>query len=274
MGFDRRAFIQLITGGTVGILFTPVVWKLLDDVSIWTQNWPWIPTLKYGEKLDKPAVSKICNSGCAVNVRTVAGKPYATEGNADNLLSQGGICPMCANGVQLMRSPNRIKAPMLKGADGQYKAIPWDEAMDMLAGKIGAAGSKVAFISGDSTGTANEVYSAFLRGLGSEDFFKLPGSEQAASRAWNGLMGGTGQIGYDLPNADLALLVGADALESWGPRSGTRRHSPIRIAWVKPRPASTSSPVRPRPAPLPFATSGCPWPRKVRLPSCWALPTT
>jgi anaerobic selenocysteine-containing dehydrogenase len=217
MGFDRRAFIQLITGGTVGILFTPVVWKLLDDVSIWTQNWPWIPTLKYGEKTDRPTVSKICNSGCAVNVRTVAGKAFGTEGNPENPLSRGGICPMCSNGVQLMRSPNRIKTPMVKGADGSHKAVSWDEAMDALTGKLQAAGSSVGFISGDLTGTANEVYSAFVKGAGSDDFFKLPGSNQAASRAWNGLMGGNGQIGYDLPNADLALLVGADAFESWGP---------------------------------------------------------
>jgi hypothetical protein len=29
--------------GTAGLLVTPVPWKLLDDVSIWSQNWPWIP---------------------------------------------------------------------------------------------------------------------------------------------------------------------------------------------------------------------------------------
>ena len=51
MGLDRRSFISLVTGGVVGSLFTPVVWKTLDDVSIWTQNWPWIPTLNYGTEL-------------------------------------------------------------------------------------------------------------------------------------------------------------------------------------------------------------------------------
>lgn len=215
MGFDRRTFIQLSVGGTVGILFTPVPWKLADDVAIWTQNWPWIPKLKYGEQLDKPAVSKLCDSGCAVNVRTVAGNAFGTEGNVDNPLSKGGICPICANGVQVMYSPNRVKGPMKKSGD-TFEAISWDEAQSLLADKLAAAGGKVAVISGDQTGTANEVFSGLLAGLGSEDFFQMPCDMQAASRAFNGVMGGSGQVGYDFENADYVLLAGADALESWG----------------------------------------------------------
>lgn len=216
MGFDRRTFIQLSVGGSVGILFTPVPWKIADDVAIWSQNWPWIPTLKYGEELDKPAVSKLCDSGCAVKVRTVAGAAFGTEGNEDNPLSKGGICPICANGVQVMNSPNRVKGPMKKAGDG-YEAISWDDAQALLADKLAAAGGKVAVISGDQTGTANEVFSGFLAGLGSEDFFQMPCDMQAAIRAFNGVMGGSGQVGYDFEEADYILLAGADALESWGP---------------------------------------------------------
>ncbi len=216
MGFDRRTFIQASVGVTVGILFTPVPWKLADDVSIWTQNWPWIPKLKYGEQLDKPAVSKLCDSGCAVNVRTVAGNAFGTEGNVDNPLSRGGICPICANGVQVMNSPNRVKGPMKKVGD-TFEPVTWDDARALLADKLAAGGGKVAVISGDQTGTANEVFSGFLAGLGSEDFFQMPCDMQAASRAYNGVMGGAGQVGYDLENADYVLLAGADAFESWGP---------------------------------------------------------
>ncbi len=212
MSVARRAFIQMSVGATVGILFTPTVWTALDDVSIWTQNWPWIPTLKYGETASVPTVSKMCESGCAVKVRTVAGTAFGTEGNVDNPLSGGGICPLCANGVQTMYSPNRIKAPMLAG-----KEISWDEARTVVAEKLAAAGSKVAVISGDQTGTINEVFSALLASKGSDAFYAMPCEMQAADKAWTGLMGGSGQVGYDLENADAVLLAGADALESWGP---------------------------------------------------------
>lgn len=42
MGLDRRSFISLVAGGVAGSLFTRNM-ETLDDVSIWTQNWPWIP---------------------------------------------------------------------------------------------------------------------------------------------------------------------------------------------------------------------------------------
>ncbi|WP_345782790.1 menaquinone reductase molybdopterin-binding-like subunit QrcB [Pseudodesulfovibrio pelocollis] len=212
MSVARRAFIQMSVGASVGILFTPTVWTALDDVSIWTQNWPWIPTLKYGEVKGLPTVSKMCESGCAVKVRTVAGQAFGTEGNADNPLSGGGICPLCANGVQVMYSPTRIKAPRLNGAE-----ISWDEARTIVAEKLAAAGSKVAVISGDQSGTINEVFSALLTNQGSDDFYAMPCEMQTADKAWAGLMGGSGQVGYDLEKADVVLLAGADALESWGP---------------------------------------------------------
>ncbi|WP_319542938.1 menaquinone reductase molybdopterin-binding-like subunit QrcB [uncultured Pseudodesulfovibrio sp.] len=212
MSVARRAFIQMSVGATVGILFTPTVWKALDDVSIWTQNWPWIPTLKYGEVKGVPTVSKMCESGCAVKVRTVAGEAFGIEGNMENPLSGGGVCPLCANGVQVMNNPSRIKAPMLNGEE-----ISWEKAQEVVAEKLEAAGGNVAVISGDQTGTVNEVFSALLAAKGSDAFYTMPCDMQAADKAWAGLMGGSGQIGYDLENADVVLLAGADALESWGP---------------------------------------------------------
>ncbi|MBG0790316.1 MAG: molybdopterin-dependent oxidoreductase [Desulfovibrionaceae bacterium] len=212
MSVARRAFIQMSVGATVGILFTPTVWVALDDVSIWTQNWPWIPRLKYGEVKSVPTVSKMCDSGCAVKVRTCAGEAFAVAGNEDNPLSGGGVCPLCANSAQVKNSPNRIKTPMLNGEE-----ISWDKAKEVVAEKLDAAGSSVAVISGDQNGTVNEVFSALLADKGSDAFYMMPCDMQAADKAWTGLMGGYGQIGYDLEGADVVLLAGADALESWGP---------------------------------------------------------
>ena len=60
MGIDRRSFISLVAGGAAGSLFTPVIWKTLDDISIWTQNWSWTPRLKYGEEGKTPAHWVVC----------------------------------------------------------------------------------------------------------------------------------------------------------------------------------------------------------------------
>ena len=49
MGMTRRNFIKFAVGGTAGIGLTPLPYKLIDDVAIWTQNWPWVPVPPKGE---------------------------------------------------------------------------------------------------------------------------------------------------------------------------------------------------------------------------------
>ena len=43
MKVTRRDLLVWSAGAAAGLLVTPVPWKLLDDTSIWSQNWPWIP---------------------------------------------------------------------------------------------------------------------------------------------------------------------------------------------------------------------------------------
>lgn len=219
MGLDRRAFIKFIVGGAAGTLFTPIPWKLADDSSIWSQNWSWIPRLKSGAVTADATYSKLCSAGCAVKVKKVGGLAFGVKGNVDNALSQGGVCPLCANGAQMLRSPARVAGPMKKDGD-KFKAISWDEAEALLADKLkglkGQSG-KVAAISGDGSGTANEVLAGFLAGLGSNAYYYMPSDQTTMAKAWNGIMGGSGQIGYDLEGADLVLCIGADIMDAFGP---------------------------------------------------------
>ena len=40
---SRRDVLKLAGGAGLGILLSPLPWKLLDDSAIWTQNWPLDP---------------------------------------------------------------------------------------------------------------------------------------------------------------------------------------------------------------------------------------
>ncbi len=217
MGLDRRGFVKFVVGGVAGTLFTPVIWQSLDDVSIWSQNWPWIPRVPTGEVKSKAALSKLCSAGCAVKVKTVGGQPYAAIGNTANPMSKGGICPVCAGGVQLMFSPARVKSPMKKVGEGKYEAIKWEDAEAMLVEKLtplkGQEG-KLAVICGDETGSAGDVFSAFAAGMGG-GYCLMPSEMYTATKGVK-LMGGNGQPGFDLAGADLVLMIGADALDGWG----------------------------------------------------------
>lgn len=214
MALDRRSFLTFVAGGAAGTLFTPVIWKSIDDTAIWTQNWPWIPRLEYGPKGYTATTCKLCPAGCGLNIRTAGGRPVVAEGRADHPLSQGGICPLGAAAVQMLYRPARIKGPMKKQADGTHQPITWEEAEGLLADKLAAQKGKknaVACISGDENGTINEVLSAFLAKMGSDAFYLMPGEQLTATKVLR-----SDNIGYDLENADFVLAFGADILDSWG----------------------------------------------------------
>ncbi len=221
MGLDRRAFLGLVAGGAVGTLFTPIPWKLLDDVSIWTQNWPWIPSVPKGQIDYVTTTSKLCPAGEGLRVMRVAGMPVTASGNPEHPLSQGGVSALARSEVYMLYSPARIKSPMKKSGKG-FAPITWEQAMAEMAEKLGAAKGKVACISGDATGTVNEVLSAFVGKLGSAGYFQMPTEAQAAAKGVK-LMGGQGQAGYDFENADCVLVLGADIFETWGTSTRNRQ---------------------------------------------------
>ncbi len=237
--FDRRGFLKFVGGAAVGTLATPVVWKGLDDISIWTQNWPWIPRLEYGNNDNTyiRTVSKICPSASGIRVRLVGGRPVRVLGDAEHPLSRGGVSALAAAEVQLRYSPARLKRPLKKAPDGAFVSISWEEAERLLAEACSRAGKDLVCISGDENGTMNELFSSFAARLGSRRFFLMPGDAQPAARAWE-LMGGRGRPGYDLPRSDMVLAVGADVLETWGPVVGNRR------AWGDARPAGAEPTMR------------------------------
>lgn len=225
MGIDRRSIIKLLAGVAVGSVFTPVSLKLTDDISIWTQNWPWVPKNIDGKNEYVPTVSKLCPSATAMRVRTVDGRPVRTVGDPDHPLSGGTISALVAAEVQLLYSPSRIKRPLRKTADGGWKEITWSEALALLDEQLGhAKGSKtdLAVISGDQTGTINEVLSGLTAGMGSTQFYLMPSEAQTMAKAWD-VMGGSGMPGYETEGSDYVLALGADILESWGPSTRNRR---------------------------------------------------
>ncbi len=236
MGLGRRGFISFLAGGTAGMLCTPVIWKTIDDISIWSQNWPWIPRLKYGAKGEKASLCKLGSDVYGISVATVDGKPVSAKGNKDHILSRGGIDALGAACVQMLYSPARVKTP-LKRVNGKLEPISWDEAERILVEKLQLADDDITLISGDETGSTTDVLAAFVSRLGSKNIFFMPGEWQAANVLWNEMFDGKGQLGYDLENSDCVVSFGADLFSSWGTTlRNTRLFSDkkINLAYVGP----------------------------------------
>ena len=240
---DRRGFLKFIGGAAVGTLATPVVWKGLDDISIWSQNWSWIPSLQYGNHNNTyvRTVSKLCPSAAATKIRLVDGRPVRVLSDPESPLG-GGVSALAAAEVQMRYSPARLKRPLLRNSDGGYKEITWEEAEKLLQTKLAAARAKsdndsVVCISGDDNGTMNELLAGFAAQSGSGRFFPMPGDAQTTAKAWK-LMGGLGRVGFDVPRSDYVLAVGANVLETWGTVVANRH------AWGKARPTGAEPTMR------------------------------
>ncbi len=218
MALDRRGFLKFAIGGAVGTLFTPLPWKLADDVAIWTQNWPWIPRLPRGEVTTKYTLIKYPPYEYGAQVSIIKGNPITIAGEKNHYLSRGGAEAVGLSSVALLYSPARIKSPLLK-KNGKFVPISWEEGEKILLERLNQAKTQkngLLFISGDSTSSSSEIFSAFVSALDSCLYFFEPSDRNTYFTLWHNLFNGQGEIGFDLENADHLLVVGCNPLDSWG----------------------------------------------------------
>ncbi|MBW2330570.1 MAG: molybdopterin-dependent oxidoreductase, partial [Deltaproteobacteria bacterium] len=152
MKLDRRTFIELIVGFSAGagggFMLTPVNWKLMDDMTIWSQElWPryQLGGLKgslpqRGKVTHADSVCNLCPGGCGITVRKVADRVTKIEGREGYPVNNGGICPLGAAGLQFLYGPWRAPSPLRrvgKRGSGQFEKITWDEAINEVVQKLG-----------------------------------------------------------------------------------------------------------------------------------------
>ena len=229
MKIDRRCFLSLAMGAGAGIALSPLPWKLTDDVSIWSQNWPWTPVPKRGEAKTVHSVCTLCPGGCGISVRKIDDRAVKIEGMKSHPVNQGGICALGLSGLQLLYGPTRVKGPLKRVGDrgkGQWMPISWDQAIrevtEKLAG-IRKAGrpQSVAWFSGASSNTLNQLLDRFSQAYGTPNGMRLPTLEDAYSLTLSLMNGGRARIGFDFEHAGYVLSLGAGLLDGWG--------SPVRM---------------------------------------------
>lgn len=229
MKIDRRSFLSLGLGAAAGTALSPLPWKLTDDISIWTQNWPWTPVPEIGETSHVDTVCTLCPGGCGITVRKIEDRVIKIEGMKGHPVNQGGICSLGLSGLQLLYGPTRVKSPLKrvgKRGEGQWQKISWElaiaEIVEKLDGLRNAGNSHtVAMISGSPRGTVAELFKRFMTVYGSPNFFHVPSSADTYRLAMHAMNGVSGIPAYDLEHADFILSFGAGLLDGWS--------SPVRM---------------------------------------------
>lgn len=209
MKVTRRDLFVWSAGAAAGLVFTPVPWKLLDDISIWTQNWPWIPQPAREPVEVKQSYCTLCPQGCALKVRMAGGWPVGIAGAGTNPLTRGALCPLAFGAHQLNWHPRRVGAVHHNGISSS-----WNDAQ--AAFRNACNEGPVAVIDGLPGRAASFVLASFAEKH--DGGYRVAMSPETRAllpyESWSGVPASS--LGYDLENVRTIVSFGVPLLDGWG----------------------------------------------------------
>jgi anaerobic selenocysteine-containing dehydrogenase len=261
MKIDRRSFLSFVIGGAAGTALSPLPWKLTDDLSIWSQRWPWTPIPPKGETTYVTSTCTLCPGGCGISVRKVEERVVKVEGLAGHPVNDGGICILGLTGPQLLYGPTRVREP-LKKVNGAFRPISWEKAVAEIGARLGELRTReqphtVAWVSETDRGTTAELCKRFLTVYGSPNFIRTPSIQDASEAVLYLSQGNRAMAGFDLGNSDFVVSFGSGLVEGWSSpvymfQSRNRmREQGGRVVQAEPRLSKTAAkadrwiPIRP-----------------------------
>lgn len=173
-----------------------------------------------------------CPARCGIDVYTHNGRVHAVFGTLDNPLSNGKLCPKGHYAQYLLYDPDRIKGPMKRtnpkkgrDEDPQFVPISWDEALDIVAGRLNTLREKgeshrFATLTGRGWGYTDVGLLKEFGELYGTPNYNLGHSSMCsdASETVKHLMDGHhAYSAYDYSNCNYLLVFGAGFLEAFRP---------------------------------------------------------
>lgn len=74
-----------------------------------------------------------CGVGCQIDLLLKDGLIYRANGRFDNEVNQGSLCVKGRFGYDFIYSSDRLKAPLVRDANGEFYDVTWDEAINKVA---------------------------------------------------------------------------------------------------------------------------------------------
>ena len=254
----RRDLLKLAGGSALGFVLSPVPYKLLDDSSIWTQNWSWVPKPPRGPVTHIGSHCTLCPAGCPTTLRCVGGMPVSIAGR----FPDGAVSGLCATGYglhHLRYLPSRLSGPViLAHQDGAVTVseVPRPTVVQAIATAIQSGRGRVAVLDRQPGRTVSIAYQTLISAIPGGIY--LTGSFDDASFTAILERMGTRQDGaayVDVDQVDAIVSFGAPILEGWGnPPAVMRRWnstSRFRLSQIETRPSATAMladrwvPIRP-----------------------------
>lgn len=117
------------------------------------------------------SVCPYCGVGCQMEIHVDRKKNKivrvnGVEGASSN---DGMLCVKGRYGYDFVDHPDRLKTPLIRNDDGTFRTATWDEALDLVAAKLGdikakhGANSIMGFASAKVTNEENYTFQKFMR---------------------------------------------------------------------------------------------------------------
>lgn len=130
MKLSRRSFLQ--TSGAAGLGLAAYT-ALPEKFLLWAEEQGMLKATY------TPTFCEICFWKCGAVAKVLNGRVVKLEGNPAHPGARGKLCARGNGGAGLLYDPNRLKTPLIStGArgEGKYRKASWDEALDLVAGKL------------------------------------------------------------------------------------------------------------------------------------------
>ena len=87
----------------------------------------------------------LCEATCGLAIDLdESGGVKGVRGDEADPFSRGYLCPKAYGLKALHEDPDRLRAPMVRGADGELREVSWDDAFAVALGRLGELKAKPA----------------------------------------------------------------------------------------------------------------------------------
>lgn len=169
------------------------------------------------------SVCCMCTVRCPIEVEVENGAVKHIWGNP-HLLGGRFLCPRGAAGKVFENDSERLQYPMIRDGErgsGKWRKATWEEALDYVADRlknvIDTYGPE-SVVLGDRGGAFTDMQKAFIKAIGSPNYFNHHGAcSNSVHNAHNAMTGHRrNTVSYDWKNCKYAILYGRNILESIG----------------------------------------------------------
>ena len=167
-----------------------------------------------------PSMCEMCVWRCGLVAKVQDGRVVKLEGNPENPHSRGNLCPRGQSGLMNTYDPDRVLTPLIrvgKRGEGKFRKATWEEALDLVAGKMQEIKQKYgpeAMVFSSTHNLSQPLFENLLYAYGSPNYGTQRSLCFNAMIVSNLTTFGMEEPGRSYENVKYILLTGRNLLEA------------------------------------------------------------